>query len=335
MSYDVNLVIQVAKKEIGYLQKKSNTNLDDKTANAGSNNYTKYWRDLKPTYQEQSWCDAFVSWCFLQAYGREAANELLCGGLQSYYTPTSAQYFKKKNQWYSRPKVGDIIYFKNSSRICHTGIVIRVTNVYVYTIEGNTGGASGVIENGGGVCEKAYALTNSRIAGYGRPNYMATSATTSTNDSSLLKKGSQGSEVKAIQTKLIAIGYSCGSAGADGDFGNGTETAVKKFQKDYNLEVDGIVGNETKKALNTAYTKKMTNTKVVEGIADSFDRSIAGTYYTATALNLRKGASKNFAIIAVMPRGAKVQCYGYHTNDWYYVTYGNYTGFCMKQYLTK
>lgn len=57
----INVVLGTAEEEIGYLEKKSNSQLDSKTANAGSNNYTKYWRDIKPDYQGQPWCAAFVS----------------------------------------------------------------------------------------------------------------------------------------------------------------------------------------------------------------------------------------------------------------------------------
>ena len=46
MSYDYKRVIQVAENEIGYLEKNDKSNLDDKTANAGNKNYTKYARDL-------------------------------------------------------------------------------------------------------------------------------------------------------------------------------------------------------------------------------------------------------------------------------------------------
>ena len=60
----IDKLIQIAKNEVGYLEKASNSQLDSKTANAGENNYTKYWRDIKPDYQGQPWCAAFVSWCF-------------------------------------------------------------------------------------------------------------------------------------------------------------------------------------------------------------------------------------------------------------------------------
>lgn len=58
----------------------------------------------------------------------------------------------------------------------------------------------------------------------------------------ILKKGSYGKSVKSLQTLLIAQGYSCGSYGADGDFGNSTLNAVKKFQAAKKLIVDGEVG---------------------------------------------------------------------------------------------
>ena len=60
-----------------------------------------------------------------------------------------------------------------------------------------------------------------------------------------LKKGSEGSSVKALQTLLIGYGYSCGSWGADGDFGSATDNAVRAYQKAKGLVVDGIVGPVT------------------------------------------------------------------------------------------
>ncbi|MGJ0908834.1 GH25 family lysozyme [Clostridium botulinum] len=63
------------------------------------------------------------------------------------------------------------------------------------------------------------------------------------------KPNARGGITKAIQKMLINIGYPVGSSGADGVFGDGTETAVKAIQKDCNLSVDGIVGRETWKAL--------------------------------------------------------------------------------------
>ena len=168
-------VLKIAEAEVGYLEKASSASLDNKTANAGSANYTKYGRDMckiTTVYGTQAaWCDCFIDWCFVQGFGQAEAERLL-GGFSG-YTPTSAGYFKNKGQWHTTPKVGDIIFFKNSVRICHTGIVIMVSGDKVYTIEGNTSDGVEVIPNGGAVCAKSYKLTNSSIAGYGRPAYDA------------------------------------------------------------------------------------------------------------------------------------------------------------------
>ena len=65
----------------------------------------------------------------------------------------------------------------------------------------------------------------------------------------VLKKGMKGTDVKAMQELLIASGYPLRQHGADGSFGDETETAVKAFQKAMRLTVDGIVGEKTLSAL--------------------------------------------------------------------------------------
>lgn len=190
MSYDKQKVLDVAASEVGYLEKASASQLDDKTANAGSGNYTKYSRDLaKYPYfngrkQGAAWCAVFVAWCFVQAYGKDAALKLLC-------QPTTPKnnagagckymrnYFKTKGQLHdSNPQPGDVIFFGNASNVQHTGLVYKVDDSKVYTVEGNTSGASGVVANGGGVCKKSYSLTYSKIYGYGRPAYGSAAVST-------------------------------------------------------------------------------------------------------------------------------------------------------------
>ena len=73
----IDKLIQTADNEVGYLEKSSNSQLDDKTANAGMNNYTKYWRDIKNEYQGQPWCAVFVTWCFTKVFGVDKAQQLL------------------------------------------------------------------------------------------------------------------------------------------------------------------------------------------------------------------------------------------------------------------
>lgn len=178
MNSNIQKLIDIAYNEVGYLEKSSNSQLDSKTANAGSGNYTKYNRDMMKYnaglyINGYAWCDTFVDWCFTQAFGADKAKEMLGGW--SAYTPTSAEYYKKRGLWVtSNPQPGDQIFFKDSSGvICHTGIVYKVDQMYIYTIEGNTSNASGVVANGGGVAQKYYTLKYNRIAGYGRPPYPA------------------------------------------------------------------------------------------------------------------------------------------------------------------
>lgn len=61
----------------------------------------------------------------------------------------------------------------------------------------------------------------------------------------MLSKGSKGESVEALQTLLIGYGFSCGSYGADGDFGGATDKAVRAYQTAHGLDVDGIVGPAT------------------------------------------------------------------------------------------
>lgn len=263
--FTASKLIEIAEKEIGYLEKKNNSQLDSKTANAGSANWTKYgkWYGLNA----QPWCAIFVSWCFGQLTGSKLeAQNMLCGYLWASCTQMYNA-FKKEGRVYTSPKVGDIIVFnkaKGSTTMAHTGIVKKVTGTRVYTIEGNTSAQVGVIENGGGVAEKNYPLSSNRIGGYLRPYYSEASKTTTTTTTTtptqntttvtinpyVLQKGSKGSAVKALQYCLKGWGYDCGTI--DGDFGQKTEAALKKFQTNNKLEVDGIAGQQTWKALTGA-----------------------------------------------------------------------------------
>ena len=194
-------MIRVALAEEGYLEKRTNDMLESKTANAGSNNYTKFGRDMG--CNGQPWCDAFVDWCFKKAYGTAEAKALLGGW--SNYTPTSAQYFKNMHQWFTTPQRGDVIFFKNSQRICHTGIVLEVKNGRVYTIEGNTSGGSTLEANGGCVAKKNYPLGYNRIAGYGRPKYSNTPAAVPSNTSDYYPKYEGASNSISDALKSLGI----------------------------------------------------------------------------------------------------------------------------------
>lgn len=73
--------------------------------------------------------------------------------------------------------------------------------------------------------------------------------------------GKRSKNVSAVQSQLHGLGYNLGKFGkagdgVDGRFGNFTERAVKSFQKDAGLKVDGIAGAHTLKALAHHGTRK-------------------------------------------------------------------------------
>lgn len=162
----IEKLINIAKAEVGYLEKHSNAQLNDKTANAGSGNYTKYWRDIEPDYQGEPWCACFVTWCMEKAFGKDNTVKLL-KHYPYVYVPTLESLFTLN----ANPKVGDIVVFKHGGEFTHTGIVTSVNGDYFTTIEGNTSGGSTIIANGGGVCAKGYYNSNLPGTKFVTPNY--------------------------------------------------------------------------------------------------------------------------------------------------------------------
>ena len=165
-------ILALAEAEVGYLEKASNSQLDDKTANAGSGNWTKYARDLyaagyyNGNKNGYAWCDVFVDWLFYMAAGKDInhAQEVECQtGPYGAGCAFSSRYYAYQDRFFKSPKVGDQIFFGSSFEdASHTGIVYKVDANKVYTIEGNSGNA---------VQRRSYALTYGNILGYGRPKY--------------------------------------------------------------------------------------------------------------------------------------------------------------------
>lgn len=162
-------VIALARQELGYHEKASVAYLDDKTANSGNANITKYWRDLanagyyQSSKQGAEWCDGFVDWLFYTLYGKEEGERIECQtGVLGAGTPWSAGYYKAQGRFDQNPRPGDQIFFQKYGSICHTGIVEDVKDGVVYTIEGNS---SNQVER------RSYKIGDGYIAGYGHPKY--------------------------------------------------------------------------------------------------------------------------------------------------------------------
>ena len=264
MGYTATQLVSIAEAEIGYHEKASNSNLHSKTANSGNKNYTKYARDLyKAGYyngnkQSFDWCDTFTDWCFYQLCGRnkDKAEYLECqtGNLGA-GCGFSMKYYKAAGRFDGNPKVGDQIFFKytnDDSTADHTGIVVRVTDGLIETIEGNSGGE---------VKRKAYQRTDKTIVGYGHPRYDAEPKKTVVKEEAktvqiempVLRKGSSGNAVKTLQRLLRQLQYVNLDGKTllivDGSFGSNTEAAVKRYQQKHLNGVDGIVGVKTRNKL--------------------------------------------------------------------------------------
>ena len=258
MGYTATQLVSIAEAEIGYHEKASNSNLDSKTANIGSKNYTKYGRDLyKAGYYNGNkngydWCDQFVDWCFFQLCGsKDKAEYLECqtGNLGA-GCGFSMKYYNAAGRLDKTPKVGDQIFFKytdDDSTADHTGIVVRVTDKLVETIEGNSGNE---------VKRKAYQRTDKTIIGYGHPRYDAEPKKAITKEVKtvqiempILRKGSSGNAVKTLQRLLRQLQYVNLDGKTllivDGNFGSNTEAAVKRYQQKHLNGVDGVVGIKT------------------------------------------------------------------------------------------
>ena len=243
----VNRFVDLAQREVGYHE--------------GENNYNKYAAALDPlnvTYgakQNQPWCGEFVLWCAVEAFG-------VTGGLKLLRSPrpsgvplcaTAAEYFKKAGAWSKTPELGDIVFFNVDGGINHTGIVTAVRNGTITTVEGNCSDR---------VARCLYTAANGSIAGYGRPDWAAVCELTPEKKEPededkdknelalpLLRQGSRGLTVTAMQGILIARGCGCGPDGPDGDFGPNTAAALRRFQSENGLAADAVCGEKTWKKL--------------------------------------------------------------------------------------
>ena len=149
----------------GYLEKKNNAYLDDFKKNAGYNNYTKFARDVnswgQPGCQGQPWCAEYQFWKLAKVLGITKALQIMGGGFYNCVSITN--WAKKNGTWHSTPKDGALVIFRDGS---HIGSVRSYSNTYIYTNEGNTSSAAGVIANGGSCRNKRYLRSDPVIDGY-------------------------------------------------------------------------------------------------------------------------------------------------------------------------
>ena len=120
-----------------------------------------YWSWWGLDYRVE-WCAIFVSWCADQCGYLDAGVLPKMEGVRPFI-----DWFRERGQWQDRdyePSPGDIIFFdwENDGLADHVGIVEKVEDGLVYTIEGNTGDTC---------AERRYPVGNAPIYGFGLPSY--------------------------------------------------------------------------------------------------------------------------------------------------------------------
>ena len=276
MSNIVDKLIKVAKGEIGYCEKATNSQLDSKTANAGYNDWNKYARDLDKKYpnflngkknggEGYWWCSLWVVWCFIVSYGEKTAHKLLCQPERSLGASCTAcmNYYKAAGRWHNRnetPKVGDQVIFQSNGKPCHTGIVVDVDSKYVYTVEGNTTADNTLNANGGCVAEKKYSRTSTYILGYGRPDFDEKPKSLPVLDKKGFKKNNSSKGVATLK-QLLLIAYDLKlttiKVGKGETLGSSAVKAINQILKKWGYRQNGIAGDNFISKLGNIIRKEL------------------------------------------------------------------------------
>lgn len=163
-------VIELALSEVGYLGKKTNAKLYEKTANT-SGKYNKYAQELyEAGYYNANkngfnYCAIFVDWLFYKLAGsKEDAIEVKPYNIYNASCTWCKKAYQSAGRLSDKPEIGAQVFFKNSAgEVTHTGIIVDInSDEGIVTVEGNV--ANNVV-----TC--TYDLTSSRLDSFGLPFY--------------------------------------------------------------------------------------------------------------------------------------------------------------------
>lgn len=316
-----------------YLEKRTEQYLDDFQKNAGYNNYTKFARDVnswgQPGCQAQPWCAEYQFWKLVKILGITKALKIMGGGF--YNCVSIANHAKANGTWHKAPKVGALIIFRNGS---HVGSVRRFNGSIVYTNEGNTSSAAGVVANGGAVRNKVYAINDSAIDGYVWIDWGKEKASTATWKAT----GTATSTVDDLYIRETPNGYVLGKISK----GNRVEINGEKSGMWTKVKVAGIgIGWAATKYLKIDGVENTATT--ISKKQDKNQRLYTGQV-TASNLNVRTWAGTEYPNIKKYPtlnKGNKVDVMNFTQkasdgSSWYYIRIaGKYFGFVSAKYIGK
>lgn len=316
-----------------YLEKRTNAYLDDFQKNAGYNNYTKFARDVdswgQPGCQGQPWCAEYQFWKLAKVLGITKALQIMGGGFYNCVSITN--WAKKNGTWHSTPKDGALVIFRDGS---HIGSVRSYSNTYIYTNEGNTSSAAGVIANGGSCRNKRYLRNDPVIDGY----IWITWEDEKTSTETWKATGTATSMVDDLYIRETPNGYVLGQINK----GNRVEINGEKSGMWTKVKVAGVgIGWAATKYLQVDGVKNTTTT--ISKKQDKTQRLYTGQV-TASSLNVRTWAGAEYPNIKKYPtlnKGNKVDVMNFTQKakdgvSWYYIRIaGKYFGFVSAKYIKK
>ena len=268
-------------------------------------------------------------------YWRENAQRVWdCNGLaEGYYqdtTGTSINVRARDNysDWCDPKGTGTIpvshrvpgaAVFKKSSYIHHVGFLVEPVNASKpdgdwYVIEAK-GVMYGVVRSKLNSNDWNCWGLMTKYFDYGSTSAGETAPPAASKDSTLgsrvLKKGSSGEDVRALQEIMISLGANLSKYGADGEYGSETEAAVRKMQRGLGVSVDGIYGPKTHAALMAYLSEKVTAS------GEKVTQSPARIRVTASSsAYVRTGPGTNYPAFTTVHHGEEYESPSAAENGW-------------------
>lgn len=163
----IERVISIAKSQVGTTETPKGSN---------KNKYSQFFDDLRKSgvkvynyaKNPSPWCDQFCDYCYIQATSVEIGLKMIYQPMESCGAGCkfSAEHYRKNKAFFKTPEIGDQIFFGDTKAgtETHTGIVVKLTEKMIYTVEGNVSNM---------VKEKSYNKNQigKKIVGFGRPNW--------------------------------------------------------------------------------------------------------------------------------------------------------------------
>lgn len=210
--------VAAALSQLGYNEGNSTAQFSG-TNKTGSKNYTEYNRFIGTIGGSYSyaWCAAFVSWCLdVAEAGGAAGGRFTSCTLWVEKLQTLGLYSTRASGYV--PKTGDLVFFRSAGTARasdHVGLVRFVQNGRVFTVEGNASNR---------VSLQDYALKDTYIVGYGKPQYQAPPLTATPNEWEDTASG-----LYVITYDFVNVRDKAAATGAkQGTLAHGTLVEVKK-----------------------------------------------------------------------------------------------------------